>query len=155
MKRRGLSLMEGVLAAFLILLVFAGFVGVASQSLRQATRTRAEILSDNLLLNTLEMIHAHPFGSSKGWWGDGTRTAQWDVPVVIEGRQVLTQYICAVSPDGQRGNGSFFGQNRNPVNYDVVRVTLTWREPTGPSSRGEPRSRTLVTTVWRPGVGPE
>lgn len=141
-----MSLIEVVVATALVAFCLLAFLSVATTSLREATRTRSEILADEALLNTFEEI----FGSHFGAWKAG-HPEELDIDVVVEGRRVLTQFTRTVEVAKEKGGtGAFFGQVQGE--FDVVKVTLNWTEGTASESAGANKTKVAYLTVWkRPG----
>ncbi len=155
--RRAFSLAEVTVAAALIAVCLLVYLGVAGQSLREATRERSQIIADELLYNTVEEILGCRYGASDHWWKSGAVGALQDpttrkvsLPTVVEGRAVAADYSIRVEVAPERnGNGSFFGQSKAEENYDVVKITVLWREGSGLSSAGQDKIKSAYLTVWR------
>lgn len=155
--RRAFSLTEVVVAASLVALCLLVYLGVAGQSMREATRERSQIIADELLYNTVEEILGCRYGSPDHWWKTGAAGALQDpttrkvsLPTVIEGRAVAADYAIRVEAAPERqGNGSFFGQSKGQENHDVVKITVRWREGSGLSSAGQDKVKSAYLTVWR------
>lgn len=147
-RRTGFTLVEAILAAFLVAVAFTLFLGVFSSSVREATQSREQILADAIVLNTLEEIWNQQYGSTRAWWGAGNVTRDVVVPTAVEGQALTTKFTCAVTSAPEKGgNGSFFGAVAK--DYDVLKVTLSWTAGTGASAESKDSSRVLYTTVWR------
>lgn len=152
MSRRAFGLIEVMLAVFLLVVVCLILLSATSGSIRDATRTRGEILADELMMNLIEETHAHPYGSDKGWWGQGTQTRNVDLTVVVEGRKVATSYTLGLRSVAERdGNGSFYTPGVNQ-DYDVLELTIEWDEGTQASGAGVHKNRSIYLTVWRQGA---
>lgn len=166
MKRRGVSLIEAVLSLSLLAVCLLVFLSVTMGGLRESTRSREQLLADQLLQNTCEEILGERFGDPNRWWGDGT-PAKGDptlapfaqkvtLEINLEGRAQETVFYRRVERATDKGTtGAFFGapinDAKNPENYDVVKISLDWVEATGPSSQAMKKSKVGYLTVWRGG----
>ena len=157
-RRRGMSLVEAMLAALLIGLCLAVFLSVTSGGLRESTRSRSQLMADQMVLNTSDEILGSRFGDTHHWWGDGTAvkgswsksptTQKVSIKAVLEGRVNQMDFYRRVEcAETQGGTGAFFG--RGDADYDVVKISLFWEEATGTSSRGTAKSKVCYVTVWR------
>ena len=151
-KKRGISLIEAMIACFVLAVGLMSFLGVASSSLKEATRLRDEILADETLMNTMEEIHGTHFGDKNRWWKQGAaltgapdKAPDSDVvnlKVALEGRSVQTSYVRRVEVATKNGGtGAFFGQAKG--DYDVLKVSVYWHETTGD------KTKTAYLTVRR------
>jgi hypothetical protein len=158
MNRRGLSLAEVVLSSALISVCLLVFLSVVSGGLRESIRSREQILADEIVLNTVEEVLGSPFGSENLWWGNGkssnadpktlSTTQKVEVPVIVEGKPQSTVFYRRVECASQNGgSGAFFGQRSG--DYDVVKISLFWDEPTGESGQAQSKSLQYNLTVWR------
>lgn len=146
MKRRGLSLIEVLIACAVLLIALLVLITSYSQSLRQATQTRERQLALIVADNLLERVRAHPYGTSKpDDWGSEKSLQTESFFLVIDGREVqaVFQTLIDVS-DG--GNGSFFGRSDKP--HDTLKYSVRWREPQ-PDGSSLDKDLTFETTVWR------
>lgn len=163
-QKRGVSLVEGLLAASLIAFCLLVFLSVTVGGLRQSTRSREQILADQLMQNTCEEILGERFGDTTRWWGDGTpgsgdvlkqkTTQQVVLQVNLEGLHQDTSFYRRVEQAPQQGGtGSFFGTGKSTGpqwnNYDVVKISLYWWEASGPSSQSVAKTKVGYLTVWR------
>lgn len=153
-----MSLVEAMLAALLIGLCLAVFLSVTSGGLRESTRSRSQLMADQMILNTSDEILGSRFGDAHHWWGDGVPVkGSWSkspttqkivIKTVVEGRVNQMEYFRRVEcADTRGGTGAFFG--RGNADYDVVKISLLWEEASGTSSRGMAKSKICYLTVWR------
>lgn len=150
--KRGFGLIEIILAVCILAVVCMVLLSATSSSIADATRTRGEILADELMRNLIEETHAHPYGSDQGWWGQGKQPRTVDLNVIVEGRKVATSYTLSLKSANDRGgNGSFYTPS-SLQDYDVLELTIDWEEGTEASSAGVRKSRSIYLTVWRQGA---
>jgi hypothetical protein len=146
-RRRGLSLVESILALCIVLMAFLVFMSVFSSSSRATVQSRnrtGAILLANTLIDEFE---AHPYGApAPKWW---TSTQDQPLAVWVEGKQPLMAYHKKL--EYEKG-GSFVGNGNG--DDDVVVVTISWQE-----AGGDPQAGVVVPTdnkvlkfrypVWR------
>lgn len=146
MRRRGLSLMEAVLAIAILLIAFLVFMSVFSSSSRTQIQTRnrtAAILLANSLMDEFE---AHPYGSPEPkWWSS---PVDQPVKVWVHGKPVQMDFHKKLEYE----NGSFVGKAEGDT--DVVKITISWREAAGDAQPGvvDPGDNKVLTArfpVWR------
>jgi len=143
--RRGFSVIEGVLAAAIVGVVFIVVLSMATQSNRLATRGYREELGHVLLMNVVEELTATPFDSDRF-----NRPIKVAIESVMQGRAQALEYTVRVDP-GPGSTGAFFGKGEQDV--DVVEVSVSWQESTGAEGRLRPQRRSFQLTVRRPGDG--
>lgn len=142
--RRGVSLVEALIAMALVTVAFFTVMAFLSISLRQSTQTRHRALALILAENLSEEIEDHPYGQPPpARWNQG-RVEQ---VVVVEGRRVKTDFEYSVV-QAQDGNGSFFN-GRRAERSDRVEVTVVWSQPTGSQGGFEKKELKFRRTVWR------
>jgi hypothetical protein len=151
-RKRGISLIEALIAFFVLAVGLLSFLAVASNSLKEATRLRDEILADETLMNTMEEVHGARFGDKNRWWKQGAalsgppeKAPDSDIvnlKIALEGRSVQSSYVRRVEVATQNGGtGAFFGQAKG--DYDVLKISVYWHETTGE------KTKTAYLTVRR------
>jgi hypothetical protein len=153
MNKRGFSLLEAMIAIFVVtagMMVLASVFGIG---LRHATQTRDRALAIVLAENLIEHVRSQPYGVSERpvEWGRD-KPNEWSVHemmVIVEGRKVETKFehCIEVAEKERGGNGSFFGEGEDFT--DVLKIQVRWREGTGVGSKGEDKLLIIYTTVWR------
>ena len=146
MKKRGIGIIESIMAIFIVLMAFLVFMSVFSSASRATIQSRdrtAAILLANSLMDEME---AHPYGAPapKSW------SLQVDRPVGVwvEGRKTTMDYHKRVEFE----NGSFIGSVAG--DSDVATITISWREASGAPQNGvvDPQDNKVLRVrypVWR------
>ena len=130
--RQAMSLIEVVLAAFILvlasLILFRAFTANKRLAVQNRNRTAAQLLIGNLF----EEIQAHPYGlpAPKDWPPDKEPGANWqsagfpevqEIPAYVEGKVQKMVFHRRLSYEGSMvGNGT--------KNYDLATVTIQWSE---------------------------
>lgn len=100
---KGFSLVEAMIALFILLLCLIGIFSGLVLSYSQAQETRQEILAHLLAESVIEDVLAHPWGTTTpppGWKKDGkdwTRTES--LGTIIEGRDFDNIFKCRIGDD--------------------------------------------------------
>lgn len=162
MKRRGLSIMEAVLAFFLIAVALVTLYSTFAGSYRHSVMTRNRIAAGFLSTSFYEEVEAHPYGRpkprswpdpaigppkptapAKGWAKEGYPSVQ-SLPTYVEDRVVDSYYHRQLS----LANGSFIGKGAGE-NWDEITVTITWEEVGDGKNPGGQKQLTSSRLVWR------
>lgn len=144
--RRGFSLVEILMAAVVISVVFIAFMSVFRSSYQYASTTRNRAIGIVLGRSLLEEVEAHPYGSpAPRNWASGQ-----DVParIWIEGRPISILFHKKIT----FANASFVGKGKKNEQYDVVSILLSWKDSTGPrqtNSAGDNQQMRLTVPVWQ------
>lgn len=146
MKRRGIGIIEAILAIFIVLMAFLVFMSVFSSASRQTIQSRdrtAAILLANSLMDELE---AHPYGAPapQSWSNPVDRP----VAVWVQGKRTTMDFHKKVEFE----NGSFVGSVAG--DSDVATITINWREASGAPQSGvvDPQDNKVLRVrypVWR------
>ena len=132
MRRRGLSLVEAVVAVMVLATGGLAYLSVARTSTRAASQSRNYAMASLVAQNVIEEIGAHIYGQPRpnDW-------LEFSPLVIIEGRESRLKFEVSVESDPEAGgNGSFFGDARGDV--DILLVKVAWVEPK-PSDQGSRR----------------
>lgn len=162
MRQRGASLVEAVLAFFLIAVALVALYGTFSGSYRHSVMTRNQIAATFLANSFFEEVEAHSFGSGQppswpvpkvgasgldkpgpGWQQAGYPSTQ-TLPIYVEGRVQASNYHRQVWLQ----NGSFVGKGSGE-NWDEVTVIITWEEMATQAHPGGLKTLTARRLVWR------
>lgn len=145
MNQRGVSLIEAILACLIVVMGFLSFLSAYSNSLRHSVQSRnhqmALILAENLTEETQDHFYGQPRPER---WEDGV----WSPLIITAGDPVKTDLHYKVETDPERGNGSFFKADQDD-RYDVIRITVSWKEGTQASSAPIEKEIVITSTVWR------
>jgi len=145
--RRGMSIMEIILALGVLAMATVVFLTVFSSSGSQALQTRNRTAAILLANSLIDEIEAHPYGDKapKTWTTGVVRPAT----VVVAGRDQQMEF----HQELEFLNGSFIGAGSSETR-DQVTITLTWKESAGGDQTSKGRAddnKELVVRVpvWR------
>jgi type II secretory pathway pseudopilin PulG len=144
MKARSsaVTLIEVLVIAFLISVVFLALLSFYTTTVRDATLSRERLLATMVADSTLAEIDDHGYGSPPPTeWGTLKSPYVHTFPLVIQGRPVQAIVERSVHCE----NGSFFGNGTKPT--DTVVVMIKWWEPTGSNDPEESTDRVLIARV--------
>lgn len=137
MRRRGFTLLECVIATFVVMAGFLAVVSVFSMGRRAAAADRNHALGLQVAANVLARIRAHPYGSplAPGVLGDVT------VRDEVEGVPVDVTFAVSAT----FASGGCVGMSQQGT--DVATVTVRWRDGTGAGGAGRTREVSLAGGV--------
>lgn len=121
-RRPGFTLLESLFALTVVVAALLILLSVFTLSRRQGDENRARLLAQYLVQNLVAEVLAHRWGTPKPADWEEVRVRE----MLVEGRRLQLQLSPKVEV-APGGDGSLFGQARN--NRDVVRVSVTWRDP--------------------------
>lgn len=131
MKRRGLTLLEIMIASVLLLYAAFALLSIYSTTARAEIHTQQRVLASMLGHNVLEEAEAHRFGlAAPADWKLGSSGLESDwveqrVPVVVDGRPVEARFHIL----RLWRNGSMVGRAaQTDQDWDVFTAIITWRE---------------------------
>lgn len=141
--KNGISLMELMIAVFLLTTVFAALISVYPAVFRYATMSKNRSLAAASAKNLIETIQAVPWGSPVTSFIKKEQVFKQ----VIEGKPQIVKFIVKkieFDPSNPNGDGP------DPSSYvSKVRVILEWKEGTGAASGEMTRSITVEGTINR------
>jgi Tfp pilus assembly protein PilV len=146
--RRGVSLVEAVIAIAVMAITLAVLVSVISTGYRQAGHDRNRVLGTLWAESTLEEIQAHRYGAPHpDTWGTLAQPVSRRIELLVEGRPVqvdMTRYVESATDKG--GNLSFFDAEISNSG-DVLRIHITWTASL--PGHSEEHELEVFTDVWR------
>ncbi|MEW6279362.1 MAG: hypothetical protein AB1758_12105 [Candidatus Eremiobacterota bacterium] len=138
--RRGFTLVEAILAFFLLVVAFLVLFSIFSGGARHAVQSRNRTVAMVYAQSFLEEVRAHPYGQPEpeAW----KQARVYPVAVYVEGRPQTMEFNQEVT----YRNESFV---KSSVDQDVDEVTLrlTWREGLGDNAHE--KELLVKTAVWR------
>ena len=126
--RRGLTLIEVLVAMFLIMVAAGTLLAAATLASKGGEFSREEALGQLLAASIVEDVEAHQFGSSRPFPGWTDNSGTWERKVsfrAFEGGLPVENNFYLKVRKADKGNGSFFG--RGSENYDKVHLEVSWR----------------------------
>lgn len=137
--RQGITLMETILAFFIMAVAFVVLFAVFSGGYRAAVQSRNRTVAILYAQSLLEEVRAHPYGqpAPPSW----TAPVAHPVDVIVEGRKQHYEFAQQVS----YANSSFIGLSDQDA--DEVTITLKWREGVG--NNPTQKELAIKTAVWR------
>ena len=147
-KRRGLTLVEGMVASVLAFMTLYVFLTLFGTSYEHAAMTRNRAIALILARSMMDEFEAHPYGAPAPEEWD--RREEEPVRLMVAGRPVEALFTKKI----KCANDSFVNSNVKE-NWDVVTLTINWHEQAG-DDQGKVRGRAeavkeLVVRypVWR------
>ncbi len=157
---RGFTIIEVLVAAFLLLYASLAFFTVYEVSARESVHSQALYLADFTGDSLLEEVQAHQYGRrAPRSWGlsGGGKAGEWQTvsyDVWTDGRQQSATYHV----QWHLKNGSFVGLD-NTRSSDVVSLVISWAEGEGEDPpygeftqvyyKGDNRHLVLQVPVWK------
>ncbi|MCD4782779.1 MAG: prepilin-type N-terminal cleavage/methylation domain-containing protein [Candidatus Eremiobacteraeota bacterium] len=139
-KNKGFTIIEVIIAIFIISCGLMALFSTFSLSIRHATQSRNKVCVDVIADSMLEGVRAHRYGEPK--------PPSWEKPrmvlTVIQGKISQTTFHIKVKCKNQ----SFIDEKINK-DYDYVTIEITWSEGTGVGSRGIKRMHSETVPVRR------
>ncbi len=139
---RAFSLIEVIIALFIIVVGFFAFFSVFATGSHHAVQTQNRAAANILAQSYMEEFRDHVYGTEapKSWTQDEERP----VRMVIKGRESELVFHKEIS----YFNGSFVGKAQG--NSDKVTMEIKWREFAGGENvKGDNKSMTVEMPVWR------
>ena len=127
---RGFTIIECVLATFVLLSGFLAVMSVYPLSQRSASLSHNRTIALRVARNVLEAIRAHPYGDALA----SDVLADETYSEMVESAPTSVTFKKSV----QYSTGGCVGSSSST--YDVVTVTVQWREGTGVGSAGQDKS---------------
>jgi Tfp pilus assembly protein PilV len=144
MRRRGLSLVEVIVAIGIAMFGFVTLITVFRANYKQSNQSRNRTVACSIMQSWMDEIEAHPYGlAAPPSWStvEETPAKLW-----IEGRPQEMIYHKTITFE----NGGFVGTGAS--NTDMVTIKLTWREGMGKDQSTHPtddRELVVKVPVWR------
>jgi len=142
-KCHGLTLIEIMIAIFLVTVVFATVIAVYPALYRHATMSKNRFLAASVADNIIETIRAVPWGAPVPAYVRQDKKLEQ----LVEGeKQEVTFKVKEINfePSNSTGNGP------KPDNYVcLVTVTLEWVEGVGSASQAKTKTLTSQGTITR------
>lgn len=140
MIQRGFTLVEAILAFFLMTIAFLVLWSIFTGGARHAMQSRNRTVAMLYAQSWLEEVEAHPWGQPKPKsWNDGVVTP---VAVYVEGRPQQMNFTQKV----EFTTGAFVDKTREE-DHDELKLTLTWSEGIGDNANQ--KELVVETAVWR------
>lgn len=148
--RRGFTVLECVIATFILLAGFLAVMSVYPLSQRASTTSQNHTQAIRVARNVLEVIRAHPYGEplSSDVLADETYQGLIETdPGDASGKHAITTVTFRKSVT--YANGSCVGAVAGSTTYDVATVTVRWREGTAGGSAGVDKSVKVTGGILR------
>lgn len=145
--RRGMSVVEIVLALGVLAMAMVVFLTVFSNSGSQALQTRNRTAAILLANSLIDEIEAHPYGDKRPLsWATGVKRP---ATVVVAGQDQQMEFHQQIDFE----NFSFIGGGSGETR-DMVTIVLTWKESAGGDQTSKGRAddnKELIVRVpvWR------
>lgn len=140
MKRRGLTLIECILATFIVAVGFVAVASVYPLAFRGATLDANHVAAMQLASSTLSQIRALPYGATPAPGGTLSPVTRQ-----TSNEDSTTQVTFNRTVTFERGGAAASAQTAG----DVARVTVTWIEGTGASGEATQKSVSVTGGVSR------
>lgn len=137
--RRGFTIIECVIATFVLLSGFLAVMSVYPLSQRGATLSHNRTLALRVARNVLESVRAHPYGDPLA----SAVLADETYVEMVENAPSSVTFKKTI----QYSTGGSIGSSTST--YDVVTVTVQWREGTGVGSAGQDKSVKVTGGIAR------
>lgn len=138
--KRGISLIEILIAAGVAALSFGVFLSVFSKSYEAAELTRDQNIATIMARSWVAEIDAHPYGARPpASWGDARGVDERPATVRVAGHDLDVVFHRVISYE----NKSFIGDDDGTNKADAVTITITWSEKSGP------KKLVVKVPVWK------
>lgn len=144
MRRRGLSLVEIIIALAIAMFGFMTLITVFRANYKSSNQSRNRTVACGIMQTLMDEIEAHPYGlpAPPSW----STVEETPAQLWIEGRPQEMIYHKKI----EFQNGGFVGTSANQT--DMVTITLSWREGMGKDQSPHPtddRELVVKVPVWR------
>lgn len=128
-RAKGISLLEIIIAMFLVAIAFATLAAIFPLAYRHASMSKNRILATSTARNVIETLRAVPWGRATP---DFVKQDQGYMMVIDGKRQPVVFEVKEIKFDPANSTGN--GPDPESTVCEVY-VTVEWKEGTGPSSQ--------------------